>query len=274
MSYAQWTDPRKWLSIKTRRRVQWVHSDVRCDHKASYFKRLMKERKQFDRFVLVSNEAKNNFDSFFKKAKDKEETIFNIVDNKEIKRLALEKDVSNEMPREGLPTVLTVARLSAEKRFDLAIQVHEYLEKQGIHFKWYVVGEGGERENLEKLIKKARLEGKFILLGRRENPYPYIKQTDIFALLSHAEGFGLVITEAKILNKSVLVTDFKASREQIQSGKNGLIVQGTIESVAEGLKKLLLNPELRAKFEKNLEGFEYDNSHSLDQMTQLFTVSP
>lgn len=171
---------------------------------------------------------------------------------------------------DGLMNVVTVARLSPEKNIDKAIELHKNFEKNGIHFRWYVIGEGKEKQKLEQLIQEAGLEGKFILLGHRENPYKYMKAADIFALLSSSEGFGMVIAEAKVLQKPILVTNFPAAKEQIQDGVNGLIAQQDFFSLYAGLEQLLLNPELRNTFIHSLEGFGVDNAYQYERMQRYF----
>jgi glycosyltransferase involved in cell wall biosynthesis len=173
-------------------------------------------------------------------------------------------------PKDGLLTVVSVGRLSPEKAFDRAIKVHSRLDKKGISFRWYIVGEGDERPKLEKEIEECKLQRKFILLGAKMNPYPYIAQADIFVLPSLFEGCSIVVNEAKILKRPILVTDVGAAREQIVSERTGLIVDNKEKAIFEGLKRLLQNEALRKKFSRALSGFEYENESIYKQIEQVF----
>jgi glycosyltransferase involved in cell wall biosynthesis len=271
ISYAPWIDVKLWVdNIKADRRIQWIHTDN------AFFRRLenamknnKKQYEKIDSFVCVSKIATEQFKKRFTQFKDKVHTIYNIFDNVSI--LKLGEEIPPDMRfDDGLPNIVTVARLAPEKCIDKAIEIHKRFEANGIHFRWYIVGEGSERPKLERLIQEAGLDGKFILLGQRQNPFKYIKSADIFALLSSSEGFGMVIAEAKVLQKPILVTNFPAAHEQITDNVNGLIVEHDLRSIYGGLEQLLLNPELREKFTKELEGFTFDNDPQYQKMKRLF----
>jgi len=269
--YAPWINVSLWVDgIDTKRRIQWIHTD------STFFNRLSRDMarkkklyQKIDSFICVSKIASDQLRRRFPRIKEKIHTIYNIFDNDSIRKQG--KEIPTDMIlNDGIPNIVTVARLSFEKRLDKAIATHKNLEKNGIHFRWYVVGDGNERPKLEKLIHDAGLDGKFILLGERKNPYMYIKAADIFALLSSSEGFGMVIAEAKVLQKPILVTNFPAAKEQIKNGINGLIVEHDLGSIYEGIEQLLLNPALREKFIKELEGFTFDNKPQYEKMQILF----
>ena len=88
--------------------------------------------------------------------------------------------------------------------FDIAIKAAAILVKKGYTIKWYVLGEGEERNTLEQSIKEHNLIANFILLGIKENPYPYINNATIYVQPSRFEGKSLAIDEAKILHKPIL----------------------------------------------------------------------
>jgi glycosyltransferase involved in cell wall biosynthesis len=257
--YAQWTSPSLWIDkINTKRRVQWIHSDAASASWTASFKKKMSSFNKVDAFVTVSDAAKQNFSKSFPKLAKKTYAVYNVIDNEHI--VASSKEPQNEMiMNDDLLNVIFVGRLVSVKGIDMMIQVHSKLEKEGCHFRWYLVGYGPDKEYYETLAKKNGLEGKFIFLGYKENPYPYIKAADIFTLFSKTEGFGLVVTEAKILERPIIVTDFDAAFEQIESGKNGLIVENDLEAICTGMRKILHDQSLRAQFSKTLKGFRFDN---------------
>ena len=269
ISYAQWTSSSLWVNaIQAKKRVQWIHNDGTGDT----WKKLDRENnplmKKIHAFVLVSEASKQNFLQLLPKYANKTYAIYNIIDNEHIKKAALSKQ--NEiLPNDHLLNVITVGRFTYNKNLDTAIKVHALLEKKGIHFRWYLLGYGEEEANLKALIKKYGLEKKFIILGFKKNPYPYIKAADIFVHIPRIEGFGLVVTEAKILQKPILVSDYPAALEQIENGKSGLIVENNIDAICAGLKRLLHSESLRRKFENTLEGFTFDNKEVKKQLAQI-----
>ena len=96
------------------------------------------------------------------------------------------------------------------------------------------------REELDNKIKEYGIEDTFILLGKKENPYPYIKAADYFMLTSYYEGYPMVLLEAKALNKYIIITD-SAARETILDYENKIIVKNNEDGIYKGIKAILKN---------------------------------
>lgn len=135
--------------------------------------------------------------------------------------------------------IVSVCRLVEQKAIDRLIKVAGKLKKDEIKCKFYIVGDGPLKENLQKQIVEAELIDTFYLLGAKKNPYPYIKNADYFCLLSYYEGYGMVIDEAKILEKNIIITK-TAAVESIEKYKNAEILENSEDGIYEGLKKILL----------------------------------
>ena len=149
------------------------------------------------------------------------------------------------------------------KRF---IEVHSKLINEGVNHEVYVIGDGPEKGKLEKSIKENNVENSFHLLGKKENPYPYIKNADYFCLLSNFEGYGMVLEEAKILGKPIIITN-TAAREAVENYKNSIILENSKEGIYNGLKEIL-----KEKKQENIEKNkikEYDNSKIIGQVVEL-----
>ena len=130
----------------------------------------------------------------------------------------------------------------------------------GHEFYWYLVGDGPLRTKIEQEICKYRVSDRVFLLGTKENPYPYIKNCDIYVQTSFSEGYCTTTMEAKILHKPVVTTNAPGMREQFVSGENGLIVDAmTPEALANGIASLLDHPALCEKIIKNLKQNPFDN---------------
>jgi len=143
------------------------------------------------------------------------------------------------------------------------------LRDEGVNFRWYALGVGPLENEIRKLINDYQLEDYFILLGVKSNPYPYIKDCDIYVQTSKFEGFGLAIAEARMLNKPIVTTRFDAVYNQMIHGKNGLVVDMNGKSVAEGIKKMILDSQFRNSITSYLEHEKKGNVEELDKVTVL-----
>ena len=150
--------------------------------------------------------------------------------------------------------ILTIGRIAQGKRYDIAVDACKILKEKGINFRWYVLGDGDLRPEIEKQIQRNNLQDIFILLGVKPNPYPYIKDCNIYVQTSEFEGFGLAIAEARMLNIPVVTTEFDAVYNQMIQGKNGLVVKQDPFAVAEAIELLLNDKDLYQEiqeFQKN-----------------------
>jgi glycosyltransferase involved in cell wall biosynthesis len=274
VSYAQWTSLSLWVNkIHSKKRIQWIHNDGTDEKWRQRLKQNKESMQKIDAFVLVSEAAKQNFVQFFPEYAAKTHAIYNIIDNAYIKKASFSKQntiVSNKK----ILNVVSVGRYTLNKNFDTAIKVHALLEKKGIHFRWYILGYGDEEQNLKALIKQYGLVNKFIIAGFKKNPYPYIKAADVFVHIPRIEAFGLVVTEAKILQRPILVSNFPAVFEQIENGKTGIIVENTLEAISDGLERLLLDKSLRRQFSSALKGYAFDNKGVKEELTHIFFDAP
>jgi len=221
--------------------------------------------KQLEYLFTVSESCEVVLKATFPDLKSKIKMMYNILSEKVIQNLAVEKT-------KGLDTeinLVTLGRLSQQKGFDLAIIAAAILVKKGYNFKWYILGEGEERSALEQLIKENNLSNNFILLGIKENPYPYINNSTIYVQPSRFEGKSLAIDEAKILHKPILVTNFTSAKDQIESGVNGLIVPLSEEAIADGIIELVKNQELRNTFISNLKKQNYGTESEIEKLYQI-----
>ena len=159
---------------------------------------------------------------------------------------------------------MTVARLVEQKAIDRLINVHNKLIKEGIIHNFYIIGDGPERDKLAQKIRENNLNETFKLIGQRENPYPYMRQADYFCLLSYFEGYGMVLEEAKILNKKILITD-TAAREVVKQYENSQIFENSEQGIYNGLKNVIKNHKNE---ENNIEK-SYSNKNIIEKIIKL-----
>ena len=217
---------------------------------------------KFEKLVFVSKDNLNEFEKTYPNIKNEKLVIYNYLDSKSIIEKA-KQDI--EEFDKNTTNFVTVARLVEQKAIDRLIKVHSKLINNGLIHNFYIIGDGAQRTELEKLIKENNVEKTFHLCGRKENPYPYIRQADYFCLFSHYEGYGMVLDEAKILNKKILITD-TAAREAVQNYNKSKIVDNKENAIYEILENILKNKE--DKFDDNIE-VKYENIEIIEQIKQL-----
>lgn len=167
-------------------------------------------------------------------------------------------------------SILTVGRLSPEKGQDMVPRATRLLLDAGYDIHWYLVGDGPLRAAIEQECEKYDVTDRVILLGTQENPYPYIKNCDIYVQTSLSEGWCLTVQEARILHKSIVVTPLPVMHEQIRHGENGLIAEDvTPEALCKSIKTLLDHPEMCEKFVEVLKTEKHDNT---DELQKLYDI--
>ncbi|MCF0125237.1 MAG: glycosyltransferase, partial [Clostridia bacterium] len=192
---------------------------------------------KYNTLVFVSKDNKEKFENLYSNMVGvQKEVIYNYIDsNKIIEKSQKEQEIKYESDKINF---LCVSRLVKQKGIDRLIKIHTDLSKKYHNVNFYVIGDGPEKSKLQELIKKNDIEGSFYLLGKKENPYPYMKNTNYLCLLSYYEGYGMVLEEAKILNKPIIITN-TAAREAIEGYKNSIILENDEKSIFDGLAKII-----------------------------------
>lgn len=255
--------------VVAQKKIGWVHIDydklgMDPDFDAPYFK-------QLSSIVTVSEECANIFKKRFHDQKEKVEVMYNIVSPTIINYMA-DTGLDNLFQKDKNETsILTIGRLHYQKGLEIAIESCRKLKNMGYNIKWYVIGEGTEREKLTDLIKENGLEEHFYLLGLKSNPYPYLKQADIYVQSSRFEGKSIAIDEAKILNKPIVVTNFSTAQDQINNGVDGLIVDMSSDGIVEGVEMLIKDRELREKLVDNLSRLKLGTEKEIDKLYRILS---
>ncbi len=260
---------------KNTRKIAWIHNDISKVYGKGFKAKLKMaiDKKIYEKYRTLIFVSKDNRDKFVEKYKDirdrnlqplQKRVIYNYINPNKVLKEA-EEELEDIFDNQVI-NFLTVARLVEQKAIDRVIKVHKRLIDEGYKHKFYVIGDGPEKENLEKMIKENNVRETFILLGKKENPYPYIKNADIFCLLSEFEGYGMVLEEAKILSKPIIITD-TAAREALVGYSNSKIAENTEEGIYVKLKEVIKNKEII--FSKD-EGEKYNNDKIIKRLVKLF----
>ena len=151
----------------------------------------------------------------------------------------------------------------------MAVDAAKILSDSGLDFKWFAIGTGDLQEQTRTRIKELGLEEKFILLGERANPYPYIKNCDIYAQPSYFEGKSIAIDEAKIFAKPIVCTKFPTVYDQLEDGVTALLAEINAQSIAEKIAALLGDEALCANLSENLAKEKSGNEEEIDKFYAL-----
>ena len=231
--------------VSAKKKYSWVNADIM---KAGYnveFNAGMYDK--YDKVVGVSDaESSDLFSQGYVRDKSKIVTIYDILNPTLIREMS--KKPGFTVPFDGIRLV-TTGRMTYAKGYDLAVKAADELRKRGYKFRWSFVGDGDKRSEIEKMIEERHLEDYVELLGEKPNPYPYMAAADIYVQTSVFEGFGLTVTEARILGKAEVCTNFPCAYNQITDGENGLICEMTPEDIANKIEMLIVDKELKAKLE-------------------------
>ena len=232
--------------VNATKKIGWIHND--------YDKMQMSKSidiqcfKHLNYILTDSQECKLVLEKNFEMFDNKFQIMRNIVSPTLINKLSLE---NIEFLYDGFK-IISVGRFSVQKGYDLSIDAMKIVKDRGYDFKWIILGDGDEKQKILKQIASNNLEDDILLLGIKENHYPYVKQADVFMQTSRFEGKSISIDEAKILKKPILVTNFTTVYDQITNNKTGIIAEMNAESIAENMIKLIEDKQLRDRLSFNL----------------------
>ena len=229
--------------VKARKKAVFVHVDY---GRAGYTRKLDRDcYLDFDRIFAVSEEVKSAFLEAYPECGPRTLVFHNLLNPDTIRSKAvLPGGFQDDF--EGR-RILTIGRLTAQKALEVSVDAMRLLKDRGEHVKWYVLGEGDQRSFLEERIRALGLTEDFLLLGAKDNPYPFLAQADIYVHASRFEGKSIAIQEAQILGKPILVSDCSGNREQVKQAEDGLMCPLEAEKICGAVQMLLHDPKLRRR---------------------------
>ena len=239
-------------NIHALKKIAFVHTDFAM---AQYH--IAHERKiyvAFDQICFGSKAAQASFLSCMPQFTKRVCIVPNVINVREIREKAI-KGTGFTDDFNGL-RIVTLGRLSHEKGCYKIPELVEKLHADGFSFRWYLIGDGPLRDKLKQSDSRE-----LVLLGTRENPYPFLKQCDLYVQPSDYEGFCISLAEARALFCPIVTCDFSGAREQIVDGETGIITGFRAVEIYEGIKRILENNDLRAHFKEQLtQSIQNDDS--------------
>lgn len=246
--------------VCAKRKILWMHNDYEKQNLCNDF-----ERNYFQKaknIVTISEACACSLRSAFPDLQNKFIVLENISSSSVIRKLSMESFPEEYLGFENGWKLLSIGRLHPQKGFDIAIKAAKKLKEEGVRFKWYIIGSGSLKKELRRKCKEYGVEENMLFLGQRTNPYVYIKNCDIFVQPSRYEGKSIVLDEAKILCKPIVVTNYPTVVSSIEKDKNGIIVDIDKDAIAKGIISLIEDNALREHLIENLE--KEDNGNDLE----------
>lgn len=255
-------------NVHAKKKIGWIHTDytrILIDVEAE-----LKMWQRLDYIASISEEVGNRFCEVFPSLRNKLIQIENILNANFIRQRADESSVTLD-DDSSVINLLTIGRFSPPKRMEEIPMICKTIIEKGVSVRWYIIGYGSEE--IERVVRgNAEKEGvadKVVILGKKENPYPYIKACDIYVQPSRYEGKSITVREAQILCKPVIITNYPTAKSQVQDGIDGIIVPLDVDECAQQMAGFISNNEKQQEIIRYLETHDYGNEIEVNKIYDL-----
>lgn len=252
--------------VNAKKKIAWIHTDysrVRVDVKSE-----IAMWGRYDYIASISEAVTDSFTKIFPTLKNKIVLIENILPEKLIGKQAEEFIPEKEMPLKGI-RLLSIGRYCTAKNFDNIPDICSRIRASGIDIKWYIIGYGGDEKLIHQKIEESGMREYVVMLGKKDNPYPYIKACDLYVQPSRYEGKCVTVREAQILGKPVVITNYATSASQLEDGVDGVIVPMDNEGCARGIAELLRDSEKMHRLSETCLQRDYSNAEEVEKIYKL-----
>lgn len=252
--------------VRAKKKVAWIHTDYSIIDIDVETELSMWEA--YDYIASISEKATEAFLKKFPTLQDKIIGIDNIVTNSMIEEQA-NGDIELELKKEECFNLLSIGRFVHAKNFDNVPLICQSILKSGIDVRWYLIGFGGDEQLIRERIKQYGMEEHVVILGKKDNPYPYIKACDIYIQPSRYEGKAVTVREAQILHKPVIITDFPTAHSQVEDGYDGVIVPLDNKRCADEIVRVIKDKNLQNQLIENMKKTDYSNEKEVEKIYKL-----
>ena len=255
------------------RKIAWVHTDLESNNWSKKLFRRNEENlcyKRMEKVVFVSQDAKEKFNNIMDIDKTKLKVIYNPLDEQKIIRLSNEKLIDKK--NNNYISIISVGRLVEAKGFERLINIHKKIIDEGIKHNLTILGSGVLKKTLENLICNLKVSDTCRIIEYTDNPYVYIKSSDIVVVGSIYEGFSLVTAESMILNKPIVATAVAGPNELLYDQNLGMITENNENDLYIGIKKVLLDKNIRDNYTNKLskiDKFPFSKNIVMDSIENL-----
>lgn len=251
--------------VRAKKRLAWIHTDYSTV--SINPQRELPVWGAYNYIAAISSEVKRSFINIFPTLEPKIVDIENILPSEYVRSRANEFDAKPQLT--GKINLLSIGRFCNAKNYDNIPDICRQIRKSGLDIRWYIIGFGGSEQLIRTKIMENGMEDHVILLGKKVNPYPYIKACDIYVQPSRYEGKSVTVREAQILGKPVVVTAYPTAPSQINNGVDGVIVPLDNDGAARGIADFIQNTTLQNKIIDYLHSHDYVNTSEVNKIYKL-----
>lgn len=259
-------DPHYIVANKVRAKVKigWLHTDFsRIQAKTT---RDYAMWDSLDHIAHISDSCKGKFDALYPDLAEKSIVVENILSKAFIQKRSKEMDADSVFDKDAI-SLLSIGRFCTAKNFDNVPDICRRLLENGLNVKWYLIGFGGDEALIRQKIAETAMQDHVIVLGKKENPYPYLSACDLYVQPSRYEGKSVTVREAQMLGKPVVITRYATSASQLEDGMDGIIVPMDNQGCADGIIRLLRNPQRMKQLSDTCKLRDYSNK---DEVKKLY----
>lgn len=252
--------------VSAKKKIAWIHTDY-----STIQVNVEKELpvwNQYDNIASISNEVTKAFLKPFPSLKNKIILIENILSKDLILKRAKEENIFFPKENERI-NFLSIGRFSYAKNFDNVPDICKRIREAGYNIYWHIIGYGGDETLIRQKIVEANMGEYVLLLGKKENPYPYIQACDFYIQPSRYEGKSVTVREAQLLGKPVIITDYPTAKSQVIHEKDGFIVPLENKLCAEGIVGILNNTASIDYCVQYLRANDFSNCHEIMKLEKL-----
>ncbi len=257
--------------VRAKKKIAWIHTDYKNVQVDVDSEKAMWSA--YDHIISISDSVTESFLHIFPTLGSRIRMIENILPEKLIRLQAAEKDPKELFAKDGSLKLLSIGRFSYAKNFDNIPDICRRLIESGMDVKWYLIGFGGDEALIRKKIQENQMEDRVIILGQKENPYPYITACDLYVQPSRYEGKCVAVREAQMLGRPVVITDYSTAQSQLEDQVDGVVVSSENQKCAERIAEVLKDTQLQARLIENCRRRDYSNSGEASKIYQMLLES-
>lgn len=252
--------------IKSSKKIMWLHGPIW--HEQNPDEQYLKWVSSFDKVFGVSQDVVDRLNATFPEVKSKSEVFLNIMDKKEIisKSQLCTEEVRTELGEGAELKLISVGRFCEAKNFENVPFMCKRIIELGIDVKWFLIGYGELEDEIKDNIKKTDMDDHVIILGQKENPFPYISNCDVYIQPSRIEGRSISVVEAQILAKPVIITEYPTAHAQLRDGFDGIIVPMETMECAEKIAEVLKNKKVLEELSENTKKVDYCSYSEINKL--------
>lgn len=252
--------------VNAKKKIAWIHTDysvIDVDVKEE-----LKMWSAYDEIISISDAVTDAFLKKFPSLRNKIRVIENMMAADSITRQSNEFK-GNEMVKDGAINLLSIGRFCTAKNFDNVPDICSRILEQNCNVRWYLIGYGGSENLIKDKIVEAKMQDRVIVLGKKDNPYPYIKACDIYVQPSRYEGNSVSVREAQFFGKPVVITNYATSKSQLQNGVDGIVTPMDNEGCAKKMVEVIKDKELLDQLSSNTRNFDYTKKNEVKKLYDI-----